>query len=121
LTPGDPEIGHQHGFNRTDLRRRFPKPAEDRIFFVTCRAGHAADAIAFRQLGQRFDNFIRRGLAPIKQSPFRCGERVMTAPTLIALLPITGATKFDNVPGRYRLWFPIISAVRIGTEIARLD
>jgi len=121
LTTGDPEVGHQHGFNLTDLRRRLSEPAEDRIFFVTGRAGHAADAIAFGQLGQRFDNFIRRCLASIKQSPFRCGERVMTAPTLIALLPITGATKFDNAPGRCRLRFPIISAVRIGTEIAWLD
>ena len=121
MTTGDPEIGHQHGFNLTDLRRRFAEPAEDRIFFVTGCARHAADAIAFGQLGQCFDNFIRRGLAPIKQRPFRGGERVMTAPTLIALLPITGATKFDKVPRRCRLWFPIISAVRIGTEIARLD
>lgn len=103
------------------MGRGFPQPAENRIFFVTRRAGYTTDAIAFGQLGQCFNDFVRRGLTPIKHRPFRGGERVMTTPTLIALLPITGAAKFDNVPGRCCLRSPIIRAVWIGTEIARLD
>jgi hypothetical protein len=121
LTPGDPEIGHQHGFNLTDLRRCFPEPAEDRIVFVTGRAGHAADAIAFGQLGQRFDNFIRGRLSPIEQGPFRRRERALTTATLIPLLAVTCAPKLDDVPLRCGLWLPVIDAVWIGTEIARLD
>jgi hypothetical protein len=121
LTAGDAVIRHQDSFNLTDLRGRFSKPAENRIFFVTCRASHTADAIAFGQLRQRFDDFRGRGLSPIEQSPLRRRERALTGATLIALLSIVGSTKLDDVPGRCRLWLPVISAVRIGTEIARLD
>jgi hypothetical protein len=102
------------------VRRRFPQPAENRIFFVAGRAGDTADAIPFGQLGERFDNVIRRSLAPIKQRPFRRRERAATGATLIALLPIAGATKLDDVPLLCSLRFPVSSALWIRAEIARL-
>jgi len=88
LTAGNPVIRHQTGFQLTDLRRRFPQPVENRVFLVACGAAYTADPIAFGQLGQRFDNFVRGCLAPIKHRPFRRREGVATGPTLIALLPL---------------------------------
>ena len=121
LTAADAIIGHQHGFKLADLCRRFAEPGQNRIFLMAGRARHTTDPIALGEERQRFDDVTRRGLASIKQSPFRRHERVVTGPTLIALLSVVSSTKLDNVPCRCRLRFPVISAVRIGTEIARLD
>jgi hypothetical protein len=121
LTAGNPVIRQQDGFQLTDLRRRFPQPVENRVFLVARGAAHTADAIAFGQLGQRFDNFMRWCLAPIKQRPFRRRESVATGPTLIALLPIVGASKLDDVSLYGGLRFPVISARWIGAELTRLD
>jgi hypothetical protein len=121
LTAGDAVIGHQHGFNLADLRGRFPKPRQNRVFLVAGRARHATDAIAFGQLGKGFHDFTRWRLSPIKQGSFSGCERASTGATLIALLSVVCATKLDDIPLRCGLWLPVISAVRIGTEIARLD
>jgi len=121
LTAGNPVIRHQDGFQLTDLRRSFPQPVENRVFLVARGAAHTADPIAFGQLGQRFDNFGGGRLASIKQRPFRRREGVATGPTLIALLPIVGASKLDDVSLHCELRFPVISALWIWAELARLD
>jgi len=121
LTTGDAVLRHQHGFNLADLGSCFPQPSQNRIFFVAGGAGYTADTIAFSQLSERFDDFTRRGLAPIKQGPFRRRERVATGTTLIALLAVAGATKLNDIPLPCGLQFPVISALWIRTKIARLD
>lgn len=121
MTAGDAVLGHQHGFNLADLSGRFAEPVQQRIFLVAGRARHTTDAIAFGQLGKGFNDFTRWRLSPIKQGAFGGGERASTGATLIALLSVACATKLDDVPLRGGLWLPVISAVRIGTEIARLD
>jgi hypothetical protein len=120
LTTREAVIRHQDGFNPAHLGGGFPEPSENRIFLVTRGARYTTNTIAFSELGQRFDDVSRRGLAPIKQGPFRRRERALTAPTLIPLLAVACATKLDDVPLRCGLWLPVIDAVWIGTEIARL-
>jgi hypothetical protein len=121
LTAGNPVIRHQDGFQLTDLRRRFPQPVENRVFLVARGTAHTTDPIAFGQLGQRFDNFGSGCLAPIKHRPLRRREGVATGPTLIALLPIVGAAKLDDVSLRCGLRFPVTSALWIWAELARLN
>ena len=121
MTAGDAVLGHQHGFQLADLGGRFAEPVQQRIFLVAGRARHTTDAIAFGQLGQCSNDFTRGRLAPIKQGSFGGGERASTGATLIALLAVACATKLDDVPLRGGLWLPVIRAVRIGTEIARLN
>ncbi len=108
-------------FKLADLRGRFAEPVKQRIFLVAGRTRHTTDAIAFGQLSQGFHDFTRGRLSPIKHGSFGGGERASTGATLIALLSVAGATKLDDVPLRGGLSLPVISAVRIGTEIARLD
>jgi hypothetical protein len=121
LTAGNPVIRHQDSFQLTDLRCRFPQPVENRVFLVACGTAYTADPIAFGQLGKGFNDFTRGRLSPIKQSPFGGCERASTGATLIALLSVVCTTKLDDVPLRCGLWLSVISAVRIGTEITRLD
>jgi hypothetical protein len=121
LTARNSVIRHQNGFQLTDLCRRFPQPVENRVFLVARGAAYTADPIAFSQLGQRFDNFGCGCLAPIKQRPFRRREGVATGPTRIALLPIVGASKLDDVSLLGGLRFPVISALGMWAELARLD
>jgi hypothetical protein len=120
LTAGDAVIRHQHGFDLANLCRRFAEPSQNRIRLMAGRARHTADAVAFGQLRERLDDLVGRCLAPVKHSPFRCRERAATGSTLIALLTVVCLAKLDDVPLRCGLWLPVISAVRIGTEIARL-
>jgi len=103
------------------MRRRFPQPSKNRIFLVAGSARHATDAIAFGQLGERFDDLARWRLSPIKQGPFAGRERALTSATLIALLPVARSTKLDDIPLRRAPRLPIIGALRIRTEIARLS
>jgi hypothetical protein len=121
LTTRDTVIRHQDGFDLAHVGRRFPKPRENRIFLVARGARHTTDAIAFGQLGKGSNDFTRGRLSPIKQGPFGGSERASTGATLIALLTIAGSSKLDDVPLPCGLWLPVISAVRIGTEIARLN
>jgi len=121
LTPADVVIGHQHGFNLAHLRGRFSKPRQNRVFLVAGRAGDAADPVPFRKLRERLDDLVGGCLPPIKHSAFCRRERLATGSALIALLSVARSTKLDDIPCRCRLRFPIIRAVRIGTEIARLD
>ena len=72
----EPGVDVQHG-GTPGLAGRLgfsPKPGEQRIFLVAGGARHTADTVAFGELGKRFDDFTRRCLLPIKQSPF--GYRV---------------------------------------------
>jgi hypothetical protein len=114
-------IRHEHSFQLTDLCRCFAEPSQNRIFLMTGRARHTADAVAFGQLSERFDNLVCGCLASIKQCPFRRRECVATGPALIALLPIVGASKLDNVSLKGGLRLPVISALWIGAELARSD
>jgi hypothetical protein len=72
-------------------------------------------------LGKRFDDFTRWCMSPIRQISFGCREGVLTSATRIALLSGACSAELDDVPLRCGLRLPVISAISIGTEIARLD
>jgi hypothetical protein len=54
----DTIVFHQHLFHRLRMFTRIPQPTQNGVFFVPFDTAQTADATAFRQQGQRFENLV---------------------------------------------------------------
>ena len=81
------EVFHQHGFQFVGMPGGFPQPAQDGVFLDPFDPRQCTDAIAFRQEGQHFQDFMLLGMFAEENCPPGFCEGLAASLTLVTLYP----------------------------------
>jgi len=118
LAPFHAEVGQQNLFHLSGMLSGFPQPAQNGLFFMPFHPAQAANAVAFGQKGQDFQNLLLRGAFAVEHRPHRGREGPMASFALIALNTFARLAVSLDVLLLCPLWLAVIRASGIRAEIS---
>jgi hypothetical protein len=91
------ELSQQHGFDLCSVLGRLSQPGQDRIFLKSFGSRQAAEAIAFGQQSQRFEDLVLCRPLAKENGAGRGGKGVTATLALVALDPASGFAELANI------------------------